>query len=104
MAAFSERRRREAQAIAVIESTSQAEISPWSTVTSTSFTPTQSADDHVEKMPAELSEDLTVRFSGCFIRCVINYGQPVSRKAAIYFQDARLLSAFLTSQREYTSC
>lgn len=53
--------------------------------------------DWVNKISSAPLEDLTVRLASCFIRCVINYAQPIDKAFPIYFRDERLAHIFENS-------
>ncbi|KND91820.1 hypothetical protein TOPH_03346 [Tolypocladium ophioglossoides CBS 100239] len=45
---------------------------------------------YTEKMSAPLLEDLTIRLASCFIRCVLNYAEPLNTTPPfIHFRDER---------------
>ncbi|KAK2794469.1 hypothetical protein FQN50_009901 [Emmonsiellopsis sp. PD_5] len=52
---------------------------------------------YVGKSPAQLVEDYTVRFLSCLTRCVLNYGQSLSKQTPfIQYRDGRLEHVYKT--------
>lgn len=46
---------------------------------------------YIEELDAPLLEDATVRLASCFIRCVLNYGQPSDKESPfLQYRDERL--------------
>ncbi|EQK98805.1 hypothetical protein G6O67_004938 [Ophiocordyceps sinensis] len=56
----------------------------------------RSGDHYVARISEPPLEDITVRFAGCFLRCLATYGQEIDNKHASVFRDARLTYSFPT--------